>query len=398
MPELTDRNETGGIAVAAKKPQLRRVVAAACAVFLIAALLVGAVSYAVDPLNLCHPDRDVEQARAALSIMQAGSGVANMDNYNERLLKRMAVRTIPKKNTVALGSSRAALITAEMAGEEDFFNYSVTGASLADVAALYLLLSEAGKTPERVILSLDPWMLNDNYMTNNPGRHDGLYDVFERFTAKYPELSGLPDLPDTQEKYTAEEYRATGARPLWETDAATAREIFSIPYFQDSLEYVFGRGEPAATGEMQGLTGILHADGSFAYPQSFREASAEVVDGRAREWLPESVLGCEDYASSGRLYEKVLDIFLSLAREDGVEIVFLLTPLHPIIYSYMCENSRYARAVASEELFREAARKYGITVTGSFDPNALGYESADFYDAAHLCSARVAELLSAVNG
>ena len=375
----------------------RRFILSTVSIYLAIVLAMASFSYVIDPVELFHPDRKVEQARQALEIIQDGHNVANIENYDERLVKRYATQLLPAHDTIVLGSSRAALISADMAGDESFFNYSVTGAMIQDLISIYGLLYKEGKLPERVIISLDMWWLNDNYTNDRyaTAMEDG-YCYYAAGRLGYTDID--IEAPEVSERYSNVNYEPAGNVLPWQAGSKELKEIFSVPYFQMSLESLLKEeNELKATDEYLGENGILRADGSYGYPRYFREGSAATITHLASQWLPKNVLGCEDFAQSARKNEKIFYDFIKSLVEDGVEVDFLFTPINPVVYDHMQKYDRYDRAFEAEVWFLNLAAEFSIDTAGSFDPHRLGAEVSDFYDAPHYKLEEVAKLVQEIS-
>ncbi len=366
------------------------------ALFCAVMLLVAMVSYVIDPANLFHPDRDVALALQVVDILKTGRNADHLENYDERLVKRYLIYELPKAETVVLGSSRGALISKDMTGDDSFLNLSVTRASVYDIIGMYGVLYQQNKQPGRVILSIDPWWLNDTYDSKYfDGMLNDSYDAFVTAKLGVSSSGGKP----VDARYLSSDYVPQGTVLPWQSGGEALGELFHPAYFQSSLEHQFS--ETAAVvpnGDYLSVYGMLRADGSYCYPQSFRESDAATIEARAREWLPNNVLGCETYAASGDITKHLFQAFVQSLVEDGIEVDFVLTPLNPIVYDHMEQNARYARALQAESWFFALAREFGLDIAGSFNPQTLGATVTDFYDAPHYKYENVAKLVQAVSG
>ena len=367
------------------------------AIFCAVVLLMTSFSYIIDPAGLFHPDSKMETARSTIEIIKAGHNVANMGNFDERMVKRYALYSLGVHDTIVLGSSRAALISKDMAGDESFFNYSVTGAMAQDIIAMYGLLHKEGKLPQRVIISLDMWWLNDNY--ENDRYFTAMQDGYAYYAS---ERLGYTDIAAENsavgQMYSDVNYRVDDIVMPWQASAKELQEVFSVPYFQASLKSLSEENtKPAATDDYLGETGILRTDGSYGYPRGFREASEDTIKQLASEWIPENVLGCEDYTTSGTVVQQIFYDFIKSLVEDGVDVDFVLMPINPVVYDHMIKHYRYDRALRSEDWFLDVAAEFSLDIAGSFNPYNLGAVISDFYDAPHYKMEKVAELVQEVS-
>lgn len=357
-------------------------------------LCVPVVNYTIDPSRLYHTSRADSLELQAVEFLLDGQNAANLSNCNERLLKREYLRRTDRTlDTVVLGSSRGAMITAGMLGADNFFNLSVSGATLDDLVGIYGYLLLSGQQPERVVISIDPWVLNDNFSDTRSWEAFG-----DGITYVYEELLGVP---------VAREYIPEGLydpenenrQNLLTMSGELKLNLFSIPYFQSALQNLangnyatYSRTEQTDLNE--GETGILRADGSYSYPAEYRNADETAIIQRAETSLPGSVLGMEDYESLDTQNRELFETFIKTLTENGVQVDFLLEPVSPVIYDHMKSESRYACYFQAEQMFRDMAQPLGIRVAGSFDPYALGMTAYDFYDGYHLKPDRIEELVA----
>ncbi len=359
--------------------------------------LVPLVNYSVDPSALFVTNRADAPEIAAAALMLEGSDVTGLaPNYNERLLRREYILGMKKPvRVIVAGSSRGEFISSEMLGLEagELFNVSVAGGELEDMLSFLGLLLERGLVPETVILSLDPWTVNDTFYqqrwrgATGDGLNFMLTELGESPNESYKTLAPLynPEAPDAGFASLSDDVK---------------KELLSVSYFQSSLQYFFSDNyalykEVRASETRDGITGVVRADGSYSYALDYRSANAEIAAERAQRSLP-NVLGVEEYSKlTGQKYSR-LQALIEYLTERGIEVKLVMFPLGNTIYDYMGEpenRQRYANFFKTEELFRELAQETGVEITGSFDPSYFGYDMSDFYDGYHLREARVAEIV-----
>ena len=74
---------------------------------------------------------------------------------------------------------------------------------------------------------------------------------------------------------------------------------------------------------------------------------------------------------------------MDLILQDGVEVVFFLSPYHPLVYRHLVHSEEYRIVTDVEGYFRSVAAKKGIRIIGSYDPARIGLTESDFYDGMH---------------
>ncbi len=359
-------------------------------VFALAAGAVFAVNISVDPLGLCSTDAGVEQSRLVADIMAAGQNAQDIsDLVNERVVKRYFVENYladSGANVIALGSSRAALISSNMLSDDSkLINLSMSGAELREIAALYGLIREQGCIPDKIIVSLDHWWLNDNYSSR---RFDMAFaDAYDRYaTGTLGYVDSGVDPSTVQSGFTSSADVQDTFGSFLKADGETKAEFFSVSYFQQSLKYIFlpftsvSAAEPS---QYYSDATMIRSDGSYCYPADFRYASFVEVENRAAQSLPGSILGSEDYYT---LDGEMAALFRNLIQnmiDDGVTVELVMTPVHPLLYSYMQQFPRYDAALGAEQWYRDLAAEMGITIAGSFNAADLGADGYCFYDGYH---------------
>lgn len=356
--------------------------------------VVPAVNYAVDPSRIYHQSREDSFEIEAVGYLLEGRNVANLSNFNERLLRREYLLQIEQAPPVLVaGSSRGELVTTEMLGlsQGEMFNISVSGGCLEDTVGFLGLLWSRGLRPQRLILCLDPWTVNDRHSESRyrTALGDGYYAfVHDRLGREADEsmknLQGIYD-PDSDFSF-------------WTLSRDEQLNLFSVSYFQSALQWYFSPNYPlyraiAPTEAQTGVTGIVRADGSYAYPDSYTEADAETACERARETIPQ-IIGLDDYpVLKGEKYELLCATLEALA-EDGVAVQLVLCPISNYLYDYMVEHrGEYANFFHTEQMYYDLAAAYDLPITGTFNPYTLRYDMSDFYDGYHLRSERVAEII-----
>ena len=329
--------------------------------FLPLVILLAAVNWYADPANLLRGGYE----QYAAEILASGQNAANLRNMDDRAFMRTyaGLRTQPV-GTLALGSSHSMQLTTELTGDPDFFCAGVTGADLRDCISIYRLFREQGFAPQRVILVVDPWFLCENTLDDR-----ALTDGYVDFC--------------TENGFTP--YGGQGGS-RWSAVKRCAN-LFSIPYFQSSLDYLkkglHRTRELEATREHTTGGAMRRADGSYCYEGEYRDMPIEAVRQLAQDCVGEPPSYARDFTGiNGDLVEQ-LRTFLQELQADGAQVAVMLAPYHPHYYAHMRESELYRDFLATEGIVREMAGELEIPVFGSYDPEACGLDETDFYDAQH---------------
>ncbi len=338
-------------------------------------------NYFVDPAGLFTTNVDGSVEKNAAELILSGHGAEGLVNYDERLLKRLCIYGIDKSTEVlALGSSRVALITSNMV-EGSFFNLSVTGAGLEDIIGIFGVTSVNGFSPERVIIALDPWFINSEYSS---GRFkgiltDGYSHCLVDLMGYSPEDVGYS--PAVSGKYLGSGYDTC----FFDFPPKMQLELFSIPYFQSSLEMLLNpviATHLLPVDKFWSYDASIRADGSYCYPYEYRENIYEEIYGLAEDQIKTRIIGSEN-AKFGDKNVKIFRDFVASLTNMGIRVDLIEVPLNPILWDHMLQHEHYQPIIQSEELFRSIAKETGCNIIGSFDPHDLGAEVEDFYDGYH---------------
>ena len=370
---------------------------------LVLVLLIMFVNLYADPLSLINSKVGYIKSAKVAENMSNNMNSDKIDGtVDERMVKRIFIENHINDctaTTMALGSSRAALISSDMLNpNESLINLSVTGAELKEIIALYGLARSNGYLPENLIISLDMWWLNSNY--SGKRFNMSLADAYDAYVTEVLGYSDSGIDPDNVEgRFKGEDVSfSSSVRSFLHSDADIKSEIFSVHYLQNSLQYLFCDRintviaiDPSV--KYTDHTMIRH-DGSYSYSPSFRDATVSEAYNRALEAISVSILGCEDYYELDPELCDLFKDFLSSVQEDGVNIRFVMLPLHPTIEFHMRCYDKYDVALSAEDWFRNVAEEYEIPVSGSFSADKNGFGEDAFYDALHVKDSYVAVLIS----
>lgn len=123
-------------------------------------LLIVGTNYWVDPAGMSDTGREQVIADILLSGKNAAVPRSQVDFEERRLLRELALGMTERPETIAFGSSRFRYITREYLDDPTFFNHAINAATLEDLHTLYWYYREKGLTPQRMLLALDPWMID----------------------------------------------------------------------------------------------------------------------------------------------------------------------------------------------------------------------------------------------
>lgn len=328
-------------------------------VFATSLCAVAGVNYYVDPANL-FGDRTYEAGVAAL--LAQGKDVANVTDYDERLVQKFfAERLTARRDVLVLGSSRAMNLVPGNFGSTNFFNASVSGASLEDLSAILQIYRERSLLPRRLVLGVDPWMFNRN--------------------------SGQARWKSLEAEYARAVSRGHGGDDaVFGGATSRASQLISYAYLRASLQAPDRRDRNFFATEAAELdVNIRRADGTITYR---RELAHRGID-EVRAWVLKQASQTPVYslgqfreldAEDRRQFASLLDRL----RREGVEVSLFLAPYHPAMYEALSRaDGPYAMVAQAERYVRDVARVRNLPLFGSYDPAATGCPAAEFYDEMH---------------
>lgn len=328
-------------------------------VVLVAAIL---LNYFVDPSHIFTDDKYEEQIAA---ILAEGENVANVSNYDERLLmERYVDKITEEKDILLLGSSRSMQVRADIFPNRSFHNSSVSGASIEDILAIYELYHQKGLIPSTVILGLDPWFLNAN------SGHKSWITLKEEYLAIIERLD-ISVSPDDIPKGNT---------------LSKLKELVSLRYLQNSLGLLFSSegDEPYKTNEKFCETGGILADGSRIYPLEMRNMAPPDVAAKAITYAKETpVYSLGDFTEIDQFLLSILTTFVDYLQSERITVVFYLPPYHPDAYPILSRSPDYRIIDEVESIYRNLAEQRIIVVIGGYNPDTSSSLMEDFFDGMH---------------
>lgn len=320
--------------------------------------MIAGFNYRMDPGNIFGGNQMIEECG---NWLLDGHDVWVWQNFIDRHLQRYLIQNDSQNYEVLVfGSSRTMPIGRDLFPGMTMRNYSVSGASMEDVIALYFLYERYHAAPRKVVIGMDAW-----------------------FVAR-----GLSEWKHIASEYVYGKEKLTGGKTDELDDAWGGFEkyvqLISWPYFMASIEKCKKKG---GTGEEKGYclldagvsaspnANIIYSDGSREVDET-KEANAEevkkaVFNGGLANLARYDIARCAEMQS-----------LLEYLRNQGIEVVLYFTPYHPVAYSYAAIH--YQKTLEAEKYFRTLAPKLGFRTVGAYNPAECGVTAEDFRDAMHL--------------
>lgn len=281
-------------------------------------------------------------------------------NFNDRKFIKYRIKYESlTPDLIVVGSSRIMQI-GEHNLKDKVLNLGVSGSSVEDdVAITYMALKKF--SPTTLLISADPWLFSSE------SRHNR----WKSLDAEYHQAISLI-MSSTNMRHA--ELSARGSEDTNEEHLPTVAEVIyrainvSKSYSEDDA--------PSLTRDK------IRRDGSRVYNISFSKKSQYEIERGFKDFLK------GNYSFSQESYDN-FEKFLVHYR-DKKKIFLVLSPYHPKLYSLMKSDKKIYLDV--EEQYRDLAKRIGIKVIGSYDPDRVGCSEGDFYDGVHpkdICMERV---------
>ncbi len=354
------------------------------AIFMPLVFLLSLTNYIVDPANVFKAN---DYEKSMVDIMLTGKNIANISNYKERIFQDYYIAASDeKKDIIMLGSSKSLQIGSDLFTRKSFFNHSVSGATLQDYMAILEMYIEKNKPPDEVIIELSPWILNAN---NKQNRWENIRDYYYNFKKRL-RTGAMPRI------FSADKY-------AWAFRVKKYLQLFSLSYFQGSVEYVLYmirnkdfQQDFYPTDLTESNVTVKCSDGHIVYYRDFRLTKPAKALENAKKYIsrgPVYGLGGFDKLDEG--LKAQLEQFIDFLLSNKVKVVLFMPPHHPYVYGYLINSESYDIIADEESYYRGLADKRGITVLGSYDPSLCGLDGNDFYDGVHLRNEAVERLFKA---
>ncbi len=325
-----------------------------------------AMSYKID-LGSYYSDDDYSKQLA--DILLSGKMAIPKSKIELRLLQKHLVADIDHLDIVALGSSRTRQMRSSIFPGRSFLNNAVNQGSFEDYLAITELYYRYDKWPTKVILGLDPWVLNRNNSSTE------WQDVVQEYNAMAERLGfelSLSKWVNIQRLKMRRYYM-----------------LLSPAYFQQSFKYAmlgityFG-APPKAIESIDSVSDIVFfTDGSSESVKKYNRSTSEVHEAAISYANMIPIPFMEQFNKVDNVRVQQLGKFVDYYRARNIEVVFFLPPFHPATYEIWSNNGKNKIIQLVEEKYREIALERSIEVVGSFNPKLCGVDETDFYDGAH---------------
>ncbi|WP_375560314.1 hypothetical protein ACE193_21840 [Bernardetia sp. OM2101] len=339
-------------------------------------IFVLSVNVNIDPA-LLFSTGEVEKEIAQELIK--GNNISSIYNYDERKVQINFINNITATpDILAVGSSRVMQIRNYFFEDSYFINSGLSGATIEDIYGIIALYEQNDKLPKKIILGLDPWILNQN---NEEIRWLPLKSYYTELAQKL----GI-DANATISKNDVKGY------------TEKMKEALSFKYFQESVKMSSQNKNNSyyevSLDSINEIADTKLADGSRLYnaKQFFREN--EEVEKVSQAYIEQDEIRfLNDFDEISKKNEKLVLKLIEYLKLKNIEVTLILHPYHPIVWDYFAKEQKYGNVLEAEKIFITIAKTTNTELLGSYNPNKINMKTPDFYDAYHLRPTAMKRLL-----
>ena len=329
--------------------------------------LISVFNYKVDSLGLFGNSNYLSKAAKALT---SGKMIAGLQNIDDRLFQDLIIKNLQVRNDViAIGSSTTMKLGRRFVSKDriNFFNHSVSGASLEDyIAIVGAYESIHSYLPSTVILGVDPWIFNKY---NGQGRWKGLKKYYD---------------------YELDKIYGEGVESASKNTTINAikwKQLINFDYTVSNIKF-FIRALLNKDGKEFYIVDTIDSDdfirvddGSIYYPNKIKHLNNDKVKEHAIAFTKGKPYSLEKYDSLSNI--KLFEDFVRYLQLNRVDVILFLPPYNPITYDLLVENKKYKYILISEKYLINFAELNNIDVKGSYNPHKYGFTNKDFFDGVH---------------
>jgi len=322
--------------------------------------IIGLTNYELDNAHLFDSEEFLD---SVINIIRLGKNVANIKNYDERLFQKKYIEQLTvAPEIIILGSSRVLQIGPKHLNNDNLFNHGVSGAVLQDILAIYYPYHHKKIKPKKIVLGLDPWILNKN---NNEFR-------WQTIKGEYSKMIDFLQIKEHESKQ----------KTYFSYEKNLVKELFSFKYFIESIKDRNQYCTP--TIENISSNQILTTNGTRSYSYSTRQRSQKNINDLANIYgKGASISWLNNFEKIDPELKSNLLTLIQYLLKERIKITLYLPPFHPKTYKSIIDDDELLIVKKVEKYFREVGKKYGLEIIGSYDPDNIEFKEGDFYDGLH---------------
>ncbi len=322
-------------------------------------------NYTVDPSALFHGDK--YELGIALALLD-GFSILQYEKLDERQINSLHIANSEEPMSVAvIGSSRGLQLGEDLIENRPFYNYGMVSAAFIDYCNIFYTMVKEDRVPENTIIVLDPWIF---YSGPDYTDHRSDIELYQEFLSLGLGMESSYVPPDNTENYQA---------------------LYLPSHFQASVRYYLKERDlvekpQIVSGDLMHFsTELKKYDGTIVYSEWFRNRTQDEIDFDA---LSLANIESSSVHAFGELQKDDLEVFTKFIEyilSTETNLIFMLTPYHPIVYDKEEELIEVRPGMFQvEDYVNMIANEYDIPLIGSYDPEKVGCDNTDFYDHIHV--------------
>ena len=308
----------------------------------------------------------------------SGKIIAGQPAFQFRPFQKLIIKKMKKiPNTIALGSSRTIQLRTSYLGlnQGSFFNHSVPIAVLNDFIAILGCYKREGSFPKTIIIGVDPDIFGKGFGINRRWRPI----AFEYYyLLNY--IKG--DISKLKLFYELIKFKVSKMKSL----LLYRRAIANYKYFNKVRKKGFDYKVVKNTSVDDWL---IAPDGSLYFPFSVKFRDDSITKKKCQSVLNNRI---RKYGQISPYFKETFISLIDYLSNNGAQIVFFLSPYHPLVYQEIKKKRGPHFVIKIEEMVRSLAQQRKIPVFGSYDPSRFGFSSRDFFDGSHVHDYAVKEI------
>lgn len=299
-------------------------------------------------------------------------------NRKERDDRLKYIKSMPLEKCIVIGSSRSLQWgNIETSIQVAISNLSVSTASIEEMAALYEAALETGHVPSHLILSLDPWMINEHVRGDDYEwlERTGYFDRFQARVMR--QVSDKKFFNKINKKFINSYKYSIKSIVSRERLLASIKSIKTDSW--RGKKYYFLQN-PEALDEHDYA---IRSDGVLLYPKQSLSMTQEKIDKEAKETPnPLSDYLFTNFTPSQKKWA-ILESLIQDAKEKGIQVMVISSPFHPDTYQRLQSLPMYQDAMENWTLgLKELSSK--TLVWDVTNPESTTCLNTDFIDGIHM--------------
>ncbi len=332
-------------------------------------------NYTVDPSALFHGDKyELSIANALLD----GYSILQYEKLDERQINTLHIANSEEPMSVAIiGSSRGLQIGEDLIENRPFYNYGMISAAFIDYCNLFYTMVKEDRVPDNTVIVLDPWIF---YTGPDYTDHRSDLEMYQEFLSLGLGMESSYVPPDNTEIYQA---------------------LYSLSHFQATVRYYLKERQleekpQQVIGDLMSFsTELKKYDGTIVYGEAFRNRTQDEIDFDALSLANIESSSVHAFGELRKDEQEMFIKFIEYILETETNLIFMMTPYHPIVYDKEKELIDIRPGMFQvEDYIHEIGREYDIPVIGSYDPAKVGCDNSDFYDHIHVTAEGISKFIA----